>query len=125
MGRVAGTVEVEADIVNTTRMPSRQREVSRLEIDLKGRPKKVVTEVAIVAVEDAVDIVETVLRDKREITPSGEISQLKVALPMLKAVHRKIDLPESTIRQEKVRKVERDLLTSLGSTSNMILERIR
>jgi hypothetical protein len=122
---VVATVEVEADIASTMRMPNRQREVCRLETDLKGRPKRVVTEVAIVVEEDAVDIVETVLRDKREITPSGEISQLKVALPMLKAVHRKIDLPESTTRQEKVKKVERDLLTSLGSTSNMILERIR
>jgi hypothetical protein len=76
---VVATVEEEADIVSTMRMPNRQREVCRLEIDLKERLKKVVTEVAIVAVEDAVDIVETVLIDKREITPSGEISQLKVA----------------------------------------------
>jgi len=122
---VVATVEEEADIVSTMRMPNRQREVCRLEIDLKERPKKVVKEVAIVVVEDAVDIVETVLIDKREITPSGEISQLKVALSMLKAVHRKKDLPESIIRQEKVMKVERDLLTNLESTSNMILERIR
>jgi hypothetical protein len=76
---VVATVEEEADIVSTMRMPNRQRELCRLEIDLKERPKKVVTEVAIVVVEDAVDIVETVLIDKREITPSGEISQLKVA----------------------------------------------
>ena len=122
---MAGTVEEEADIVSTTRMSSRQREVSRLEIDLKGRPKKVVTEVAIVVVEDAADIVETVLIDKRVLTHSGETSQPKAAFPMLKALHRKIDLPESTIRQKKVKKVERDLLTDLGSTSNMILERIR
>jgi hypothetical protein len=122
---VAGTVEEEADIVSTTRMPSRQREVSRLEIDLKGRPKKVVKEVAIVVVEGAADIVETVLIDKKELTHSGETSQPKVAFPMLKALHRKIDLPESTIRQKKVKKVERDLLKDLGSTSNMILERIR
>lgn len=125
MGHVAGTVEEEADIVSTTRMPSRQREVSRLEIDLKGRPKKVVTEVAIVVVEDAADIVETVLIDKKVLTHSGETSQPKAAFPMLKALHRKIDLPESTIKQKKVKKVERDLLTDLGSTSNMILERIR
>ena len=125
MDHVVVTVEEEAGIVSTMRMPNRQREVCRLETDLKERPKRVVTEVAIVAVEDVVDIVETVLRDKREITHSGEISQLKVALPMLKAVHRKKDLPESTIRQEKVKKVERDLPTNLESTSNMILERIR
>ena len=125
MGHVAGTVEEEADIVNTMIMPSRQREVSRLEIDLKGRPKKVVTEVAIVVVEDAADIEETVLIDRRELTHSGETSLPKVAFPMLKALHRKIDLPESTIRQKKVKKAERDLLTDLGSTSSMILERIR
>lgn len=125
MDHVVATVEEEADIVSTMRMPNRQREVCHLEIDLKERPKKVVTEVAIVVVEDAVDIVETVLIDKREITPSGEISQLKVAYPMLKAVHRKKDLPESIIRQEKAKKVERDLLTNQKSTSNMILVRIR
>ena len=125
MDHVVATVEEEADIVSTMRMPNRQREVCHLEIDLKERPKKVITEVAIVVVEDAVDIVETVLIDKRETTPSGEISQLKVALPMLKAVYRKKDLPESIIRQEKAKKVERDLHTSQESTSNMILGRIR
>lgn len=125
MDHVVATVEEEEDIVSTMRMPNRLREVCRLGTDLKERPKRVVTEVGIVAVEDAVDIVETVLRDKREITPSGEISQLKLALPMLKAVHMKKDLPDSITRQEKVKKVERDLLTNLESTSNMILERIR
>jgi len=120
-----GTAGGAADIASTTRMPSRQREASRLEIDLKGRPKKVDTEVAIVVVEDAADIVETVLIDRREQTHSGETSQPKVPLLMLKAVLRKIDLPESTIRQKKVKKVEIDLLTDLESTSNMILERIR
>jgi DUF1365 family protein len=107
-------------------MPNRQREASRLEIDLKGRPKKVGTEVAIVVkvVEDAAVIVETVLTDRRELTHSGETNQLKVPLLMLKAVLRKIDLPESIIRLKKVKKVERDL-TDLGSTSNMILERIK
>ena len=114
-----------ADIVSTTIMPSRQRAVYHLEIGLKGRPKKVDTEVAIVVVEDAADIVETVLIDRREQTHSGETSQPKVPLLMLKAVLRKIDLPESTIRQKKVKKVEIDLLTDLESTSNMILERIR
>jgi hypothetical protein len=44
---------------------------------------------------------------------------------MLKAVHRKKDLLESIIRQEKAKKVERDLLTNQESTSNMILVRIR
>ena len=122
---VAGTVGDAADILSATRMPSRQREVSRLEIDLKGILKKVVTEVAIVVVEDAADIVETVLIDRRELTHSGETSLPKVAFPMLKAVHKKIDLPESTIRQKKVKKAQRDLLTDLGSTSSMILERIR
>ena len=34
---VAVTVEEEADIVSTMRMPNRQRKVSHLEIDLKGR----------------------------------------------------------------------------------------
>jgi hypothetical protein len=120
-----GTAGGAADIASTTRMPSRQREASRLEIDLKGRPKKVDTEVGIVVVEDAADIVETVLIDRREQTHSGETSQPKVPLLMLKAVLRKIDLPESTIRQKKVKKVEIDLLTDLESTSNMILERIR
>lgn len=120
-----GTAGGAADIASTTRIPSRQREASRLEIDLKGRPKKVDTEVAIVVVEDAADIVETVLIDRREQTHSGETSQPKVPLLMLKAVLRKIDLPESTIRQKKVKKVEIDLLTDLESTSNMILERIR
>ena len=33
----AVTVEEEADIVSTMRMPNRQREVSHLEIDLKER----------------------------------------------------------------------------------------
>ena len=125
MDHVVATVGEEADIASTMRTRNRQREVCHLGTDLKGTTKRVVTEVAIVVVEDAVDIVETVLRDKREITHSGEISQLKVALPMLMAVHRKKDLPESTTRLEKVKKVERDLLTNLESTSNMILERIR
>lgn len=85
------------------------------------------TEVAIVVkvVEDAADIVETVLIDRRELTHSGETSQLKVPLQMLKAPLRNIDLPESTTRLKKVKKVERDLLTDLESTSNMTLERIR
>ena len=127
MDHVADIAGDAADIVSTTIMPSRQRAVYHLEIGLKGRPKKVDTEVAIVVkvVEDAADIAETVLIDKRELTHSGETSQLKVPLPMLKAVHRKIDLQESTTRLKKVKKVERDLLTGLESTSNMILERIR
>ena len=84
-----------------------------------------VTEVGIVVVEVAADIEEIVLKDKKELTLSGETSQLKVAFPMLKALHRKIDLQESIIRQKKVKKVEKDLLTDQESISNMILERIQ
>ena len=118
-------VEDAVDIVITIKMPNRQKELCHPEIDLKERPKKVVTEVAIAAVEDVVDIVETDLIDMKELTPSGETSQLKVVFPMLKVVHRKIDLPESTTKQKKVKKVERDLLTDRESTTNMIPERIR
>jgi hypothetical protein len=118
-------VEGVVDIVSTMKMPNRQREVSHLEIDLKERTKKVATEVAIVAVEGAVDIAETDLIDSKDLTPSGETSQPKVVFPMLKAVHRKIDLPESTTKQKKVKKVERDLLTDRESSTKMIPERIR
>ena len=84
-----------------------------------------VTEVGIVVVEVAADIEDIVQKDKKELTLSGETSQLKVAFLMLKALHRKIDLQESIIRQKKVKKVEKDLLTDQESISNMILERIQ
>lgn len=123
MDTVAATEVAEADIANTMRTP-----LSNLRVPIKD-PRarrvlklKVVSEVVTVgAVEDAVAIAVTDLRDP---TLSGETKEARELKERLKVALVRKDLPESTTKLERVKKVLRDP-TDLESSSIMILERMK
>lgn len=120
---MAATEVAEADIANTMRTP-----LSNLRVPIKD-PRarrvlklKVVSEVVTVgAVEDAVAIAVTDLRDP---TLSGETKEARELKERLKVALVRKDLPESTTKLERVKKVLRDP-TDLESSSIMILERMK
>ena len=119
---MAATEAAEADIANTMRTLSKLRVLLKDLRDKRVLRLKVVSEADIAgAVEDAEAIVVTDLRDP---TLSGEIKELRELKERLRVVLERKDLPESTTRQERVKKVVRDP-TDPESSSIMILERMK
>ena len=119
---MAAIEAAEEDIANTMKTHSKLRVPIK---DLRGRrvlKLKVVSEEVIVgAVEDAVAIAVTDLKDR---TLSGGTKLARELKEKLKVVLEKKDLPENTTKLERVTKMVRDL-TDQESSSIMIQERIK
>lgn len=110
----------EGDIANTRRVPSKLRVPFK---NLRVLNLKVVSEEVIAgAVEDAVAIAMTDLKDP---TLSGGTKEPRELNEKLKVVLERKDPPESTTRLKRDKKVVRDLLTDLESSSIMIKERMK